>query len=506
MSGELLVNITPQESRVALLQNGVLQELHIERTSKRGIVGNIYKGKVSRVLPGMDAAFIDIGLEKAAFLHASDITRQITGMVQISETDHKHSQTLSITDVLHEGKTILVQVIKDPLGTKGARLTTYITIPSRSLVLVPNDDSLGVSIKIDDIDERERLKGLVEKIRQETHDEQKHGKGENVASAGYIIRTAADGVDEAVLRVDMAFLTKQWKCLNELAKITTKASQVYSDLPLVQRVLRDMASESLIRVRIDSRETLKSVSDFCGTFVPELLPIIEHYPGERPIFDLHGVDDEIQRALERNVQLKSGGYLIIDQTESMTTIDVNTGRFVGHRNLEETIFKTNLEAAQAIARQLRLRNLGGIIILDFIDMEDGIHREQVLAALEKALANDYAKTFVCGVSQLGLVEMTRKRTRESLEHILCEDCPVCMGKGYIKTAQTACYEIFREILREVRQFDAKELLVLASQETIDLLLDEESDNFAQLQAFVDRTIRFQVESMYTQEQYDIVLM
>ncbi len=504
MSGELLVNITPQESRVALLQNGVLQELHIERTSKRGIVGNIYKGKVRRVLPGMDAAFIDIGLEKAAFLHASDITCQLTGMVKMSETNNKRPQAPSITDVLHEGKTILVQVIKDPLGTKGARLTTYITIPSRSLVLVPNDDSLGVSIKIDDIDERERLKGLVEKIRQETHNND--DQDNNLATAGYIIRTAADGVNEAVLRVDMAFLTKQWKCLNDMAKITQKATQVYSDLPLVQRVLRDMASESLVRVRIDSRETLKNVSDFCGTFVPELLPIIEHYPGERPIFDLHGVDDEIQRALERNVQLKSGGYLIIDQTESMTTIDVNTGRFVGHRNLEETIFKTNLEAAQAIARQLRLRNLGGIIILDFIDMEDGVHREQVLAALEKALANDYAKTFVCGVSQLGLVEMTRKRTRESLEHILCEDCPVCMGKGYIKTAQTACYEIFREILREVRQFDAKELLVLASQETIDLLLDEESDNFAQLQAFVDRTIRFQVESMYTQEQYDIVLM
>jgi ribonuclease G len=510
MSGELLVNITPQESRVALLQNGVLQELHIERTSKKGIVGNIYNGKVSRVLPGMDAAFIDIGLEKAAFLHASDITRELTGMVQISEADNKRSQAPSITDVLHEGKMILVQVIKDPLGTKGARLTTYITIPSRSLVLVPNDNSLGVSIKIDDIDERERLKGLVEKIRQDVHvddnDDQHNKKDKNLTSAGYIIRTAADGVNEAVLRVDMAFLTKQWKCLNDMAKITKKATQVYSDLPLVQRVLRDMASESLVRVRIDSRETLKTVSDFCGTFVPELLPIIEHYPGERPIFDLHGVDDEIQRALERNVQLKSGGYLIIDQTESMTTIDVNTGRFVGHRNLEETIFKTNLEAAQAIARQLRLRNLGGIIILDFIDMEDGVHREQVLAALEKALANDYAKTFVCGVSQLGLVEMTRKRTRESLEHILCEDCPVCTGKGYIKTAQTACYEVFREILREVRQFDAKELLVLASQEIIDLLLDEESDNFAQLQAFVDRNIRFQVESMYTQEQYDIVLM
>jgi len=394
---------------------------------------------------------------------------------------------------LHEGEKILVQVIKDPLGTKGARLTTYITIPSRSLVLIPDDVTLGVSTKIDDLEERERLKDLVEKIRQEEDD-----------PSGYIIRTAADGVSEEVLRADTLFLRKQWERINELA--ATNITLLYSDLPLAQRVLRDMASESLTQVRIDSRETLKSVRTFCETFVPELTPVIEHYPGERPIFDIYAVEDEIQRALERQVQLKSGGYIIIDQTESMTTIDVNTGRFVGNRNLEETIFKTNLESAQAIARQLRLRNLGGIIIIDFIDMVDQYHRDQVLAALEKALLNDYAKTFVCGVSQLGLVEMTRKRTRESLEHILCEDCPICEGKGYIKTAQTACYEIFREIIREVRQFDAKELLILASQEIVDLLLDEESDDFAQLQAFVDKTIRFQVESMYTQEQFDIVLM
>ncbi len=492
MSGELLINVTPQESRVALLSNGILQEVHIERVSRQGIVGNIYKGKVSRVLPGMEAAFIDIGLEKAAFLHVSDVTRKLTGMVNISATENKNKPQ-AIADVLHEGEKILVQVIKDPLGTKGARLTTYITIPSRSLVLIPDDVTLGVSTKIDDLEERERLKDLVEKIRQEEDD-----------PSGYIIRTAADGVSEEVLRADTLFLRKQWERINELA--ATNITLLYSDLPLAQRVLRDMASESLTQVRIDSRETLKSVRTFCETFVPELTPVIEHYPGERPIFDIYAVEDEIQRALERQVQLKSGGYIIIDQTESMTTIDVNTGRFVGHRNLEETIFKTNLESAQAIARQLRLRNLGGIIIIDFIDMVDQYHRDQVLAALEKALLNDYAKTFVCGVSQLGLVEMTRKRTRESLEHILCEDCPICEGKGYIKTAQTACYEIFREIIREVRQFDAKELLILASQEIVDLLLDEESDDFAQLQAFVDKTIRFQVESMYTQEQFDIVLM
>jgi len=492
MNAELLINVTPQESRVALLNNGVLQEVHIERINQKGIVGNIYKAKVSRVLPGMEAAFINIGLEKAAFLHASDLTPKFKNVLK---TNGEEDAPPNISALLHEGKNILVQVIKDPLGTKGARLTTYVTLPSRSLVLVPEDNSLGVSSKIEDPEERERLKALVESIRSETE--------ENV---GYIIRTAAEGVDEAVLRADMAFLCKRWKDIQTLSRETTKPAVMYSDLPLVQRVLRDMVAETIEKVRIDSRETLAGVQKFCESYIPELLSVVEHYPGERPIFDLYGVEDEIQKALERQVQLKSGGYLIIDQTESMTTIDVNTGRFVGHRNLEETIFKTNLEAAQAIARQLRLRNLGGIIIIDFIDMKDYNHRQQVLHALEKVLAEDYAKTYVSTVSQLGLVEMTRKRTRESLEHIVCEPCPMCTGKGYLKTAQTVCYEIFREILREVRQFDAKELLVLASQEVVDLLLDEESDNLAQLQTFVDRDIRFQVESLYTQEQYDIVLM
>lgn len=502
MNAELLINVTPQESRIALLSNGVLQEVHIERETHKGIVGNIYKGKVSRVLPGMEAAFINIGLEKAAFLHTSDLTSKFKVADKIGRTDSQVSSNgnhtasaPNITDLLYEGKNILVQVIKDPLGTKGARLTTYVTIPSRSLVLVPEDKSLGVSSKIEDPEERERLKILVESLRSENDDDY-----------GYIIRTAAEGIDEVSLKADMKFLRKQWAKILENSAQTKKPKVIYSDLPLVQRVLRDMVAESIEKVRIDSRETLANIKEFCSVFIPDILDVIEHYPGERPIFDIYGVEDEIQKALQRQVQLKSGGYLIIDQTESMTTIDVNTGGFVGHRNLEETIFKTNLEAAQAIARQLRLRNLGGIIIIDFIDMTDYDHRQQVLLALEKLLADDYAKTYVSTVSQLGLVEMTRKRTRESLEHIVCEACPVCIGKGYLKTAQTVCYEIFREIIREVRQFDAKELLVLASQEVVDLLLDEESANLAQLQAFVDRQIRFQVESLYTQEQYDIVLM
>ncbi len=501
MNVELLINVTPQESRVALLSNGVLQEVHIERASHKGIVGNIYKGKVCRVLPGMEAAFINIGLEKAAFLHASDLTPRFNNVDKSADPVEAGSASSSIptlpniAELLHEGKNIRVQVIKDPLGTKGARLTTYITIPSRSLVLVPEDNSLGVSNKIEDPEERERLKELVEKLRSDSKDDY-----------GFIIRTAAEGVDESTLRADMVFLSKQWATIKKNSVQAKKPSALYSDLPLVQRVLRDMVGESIEKVRIDSRETLASVKKFCTVFIPDILNVIEHYPGERPIFDIYAVEDEIQKALERQVQLKSGGYLIIDQTESMTTIDVNTGGFVGHRNLEETIFKTNLEAAQAIARQLRLRNLGGIIIIDFIDMADYEHRQQVVSALEKALSDDYAKTYVSTVSQLGLVEMTRKRTRESLEHIVCEACPTCIGKGYLKTAQTVCYEIFREILREVRQFDAKAFLVLASQEVVDLLLDEESDNLAQLQTFVDRSIRFQVESLYTQEQYDIVLM
>ncbi len=495
MSAELLINITPQESRVVLLENGVLQEVLIERVDRRGIVGNIYKGQVSRVLPGMEAAFIDIGLEKSAFLHASDLT--LPGIADLNGDAAllKKPEVPQITDLLREGKKLLVQVIKDPLGTKGARLTTYITLPSRFLVLMPDNQTVGVSGKIETAAERERLRGLVTALRAEFDDH-----------FGYIIRTAAEGISEETLRQDMKFLRKLWASIEENAAASSSAALVYSDLPLVLRVLRDMVGEPIARVLIDSRETASKVREFSEKYIPDMAEVIEHYPGERPIFDLHGVEDEIQKSLMRKVPLKSGGYLIVDQTEAMTTIDVNTGGFVGSRNLEETIFRTNLEAAQAIARQLRLRNLGGIIILDFIDMNQGDHKQQVMKTLEKALEKDYAKTYICDVSPLGLVEMTRKRTRESLEHVLCESCPVCHGRGYVKTAETVCYEIFREILRAVRQFDAKELLVLAAQDVIDLLVDEESDSLAELQEFVAINIRLQVEALYTQEQFDVVLL
>jgi len=488
MSEELLINITPQETRIAFVENGVLQEVHIERARKRGLVGNVYRGRVCRVLPGMQAAFVDIGLERTAFLHASDI------LCENDNHDSSERCVEQINTLLREGQEIMVQVAKDPLGTKGARLTTHISIPSRYLVYMPGSHHVGVSQRIEDEAERERLKSTVREI------------AEQAAPGGFIIRTAGEGAPAEALEKDVLFLNKLWIEMQERVKGESDTRLIHEDMPLVMRTMRDLADADIEKVRIDSRETFLKVHKFASKFIPGLAGRIEHYSGERPIFDLYGVEDEIQKALGRKVMLKSGGYLIIDQTEAMTTIDVNTGAFVGHRNLEETIFKTNLEAAQAIARQLRLRNLGGIIIIDFIDMEDPEHRRQVLRSLEKSLERDHAKTHISEVSSLGLVQMTRKRTRESLEHILCESCPTCAGRGTLKTPETVCYEIYREIMREARQYDARQLLVLASQEVVDLLLDEESTSVAELEEFIGRPINFQVESLYTQEQYDVVLM
>ena len=495
MSAEILINVTPQECRVALANNGALEEILVERNAHQGIVGNIYNGKVSRVLPGMEAAFIDIGQEKAAFLHASDLSMQKKGVLMGDSIPAEDLPPPKINQVLHEGSQVMVQVVKDPLGTKGARLTTYATIPSRYLVLMPDTPTIGVSSKIESDEERLRLKNLVKQIREE--------EGHNY---GFIVRTVTEGISESALRADMRFLNRVWTKVMQRAKQSKKVALLYSELPLSKRILRDVVSEDIQRIMVDSRETATSLKEFCQTYIPELQSKVEHYPGERPIFDLYGVEDDIKKALKRKVQLKSGGYLIIDQTEAMTTIDVNTGGYVGHRNLEETIFKTNLEAAQGIAKQVRLRNLGGIIILDFIDMKTEDHKRQVILSLERALERDTAKTAISGVSSLGLVEMTRKRTRESLLQTLCEPCNVCEGRGFVKTAVTVCYELFREISRESRQFDARELLVLASQDVVDLLLDEESDSLAELQEFVAKPIRFQVEAMYTQEQFDVVLL
>ncbi len=504
MSEEILVNVTPQETRVAFIENGVLQEVLIERARSRGIVGNIYLGKVSRVLPGMGAAFIDIGLSRTAFLHVSDI----------AVADARAEATgveVAIEQAVHEGQQILVQVTKDPLGSKGARLSTYLSIPSRYLVFMPQSNALGISQRIEHDGERKRLRDLmlaIEPALSPMSAAPEIGKALSPADAGggFIVRTAAEGVGREDIAADMRFLRRLWVSLDERLRQARAPSVIYEDLPLILRLIRDLSTAKAEKIRIDSRETFGKVKAFAEELVPSLVPHLEHYPGERPILDLYSTEDEIQRALQRKVDLKSGGHLVIDQTEAMTTIDVNTGGFVGHRNLEETIFKTNLEAAQAIARQLRLRNLGGIIIVDFIDMAEEDHRRQVLRALDKSLERDHSKITISEVTSLGLVQITRKRTRESLEHVLCEACPTCGGRGSIKSAETACYEIFREILRQQRQFDAQKLLVVASQTVVDMLLDEESNSIAELEAFIGIPIRFQVEANYTQEQYDVVLL
>ena len=476
------MNVTPTETRVGVVENGVLQEIFIERENHRGLVGNIYKGKVVRVLPGMQAAFVDIGLERAAFIHAAEI----------GDGD----ANTPINQLVHEGQSLVVQVTKDPIGTKGARLTTQLSIPSRYLVFMPGSVHVGISQKIEENGERDRLKQLVKDSM-----EVEGLTGE----AGFILRTAAEGVGEEEIGADTSYLRRLWRKLQERIADNKPPSLVYDELPLSLRTIRDLSRPETSKLLIDSRETFQKIEQFCQQYVPEVAEKIEYYPGPRPIFDLYSVEDEIQRALERKVPLKSGGYLVIDQTEAMTTIDVNTGGFVGRRNLEETIFKTNLEAATAIGRQVRLRNLGGIIILDFIDMTDTEHQRQVLRMLEKVLEKDHTKTKISGVSELGLVEMTRKRTRESLEHMLMETCQACDGRGVVKTAETVCYEIFREILRAERAYEAGTYLVLASQQVVDRLLDEDSHGMADLEAFIGKAIKLQVEAQYTQDQYDIVL-
>jgi ribonuclease G len=494
VSIEILVNVAPRETRAAVLESGVVQEIHVERTSRRGLVSNLYKGRVSRVLPGMQAAFVEIGLERTAFLHAADIARASSDDTTPNAVGTGLPPVEDIRRLVNPGDDILVQVIKDPIGTKGARLTTFIALPSRYLVYLPRGLGVGVSSRIEDEAERTRLKGaLAELVGAD-------------AAGGYIVRTAAQGVSPESLSEDMSYLARLWEHVRSRSAEAQPGSVVHEDLPLTLRVLRDELSRGVSRVLVDSPREQAAMREFAAAFVPGAVPAIELYAGPRPIFDLNGVEEEITRALDRKVPLKSGGHLVFDQTESMTTIDVNTGAYVGHRNLEETIFRTNLEAAVTIARQLRLRNLGGIIIIDFIDMRDEPHRRAVLAALERALSGDRAQTHIVSLSPLGLVEMTRKRTRESLEHLLCEPCPGCEGRGFVRTPETVCNEIFREIVRQSRQFASRELLILAHQDVVDRLLDEESATLGELEAQVGRPIRLQVEALYGVDQYDVVLV
>lgn len=484
MSEEFLINFTPQETRVALMQQGVVQELHIERSASFGIVGNIYLGRVVRVLPGMQSAFIDIGLERTAFLHVADIW--------VDRSSGAAPQP--IEKILGEGQNLMVQVLKDPIGTKGARLTTQMSIAGRLLVFLAQDKHIGISQRIEDETEREQLRARIQSLTPEED------------GGGFIARTMAVSASDDELRADIHYLRRLWTEILHRSQNAQAPEMLHHDLRLEQRVLRDLVTAETARVVIDSRENFHKLSAFSQEYMPQVAGLLEHYTGTRPLFDLHGVEDEIQKALARRVDLKSGGYLIFDQTEAMTTIDVNTGGYVGSRNFDDTIFKTNLEAAQAIARQLRLRNLGGIIIADFIDMENEQHKAAVLAELNKELALDRTRVTANDFTSLGLVEMTRKRTRESLAHVLCEPCPTCNGRGEVKTARTVCYEILRELLREARQFDANEYRVLAAPVVADLFLDEESQALAMLSDFIGKPVSLKAETGYTQEQYDIVLM
>ncbi|WP_434353288.1 Rne/Rng family ribonuclease [Psychrobacter sp. HD31] len=631
MSEELLINVSPMESRVAIMNDGVLSEIYIERHNKMGLVGNIYLGTVVRVLPGMQAAFIDIGQSRTAFLHVNDMQKinrpamnelstiqqsnkpapaielstpqvplsdtqtndnglgQIKSIKQafvnqqtnafsqtakpteakptdISSTDKTLEEEVQDNDLsvqpnnlengvaeasqpinlvnpnnltivdkpirslatvresltpedkkpkpvrqpeptpsheliqnrLHEGQRILVQVTKDQLGTKGARLTTNISLPSRYLVYLPSSDHIGISQRIENEEERTRLKTELSEIMQAVD-----------LSGGLIARTAAEHIQKNKLEEDIYYLVQLWRTIQARQK-EANASQlsvlIYQELSLPLRAIRDLVHEQTERVVIDDAYMYDYLRQFAKEFVPMIYPRIVPHTSELALFDIHRVEEDLKDALKRRVDLKSGGYLIIDQTEAMTTIDVNTGSYVGGRSLEDTVYKTNLEATYSIARQLRLRNLGGIIILDFIDMQEQEHRDDVLSSLQMQLAQDYAKTNITQVSELGLVEMTRKRTRESLEQQLCEPCPTCEGKGFIKTAETVCFEIFREIVRCARTYNApKQFTVVAHASVIDLLLTTEADTVADLEYLVGRVITFEVERLYTQEQYDIVL-
>ena len=482
MRHEILLNFTPLETRVAVVEQGMLQEILIERATHRGLVGNVYLGQVVRVLPGMQACFVDIGLDRSAFLHTKDFPS--------SQETHERS----IQQLVTEGQSLLVQVIKDPVGSKGARLTAEVLLPARHLVLMPFATHVGISQRIDDEATREHLKTIaVEAL-----------KAQNL-ECGVIIRTAGDGQTTDDLEEDLGYLRRVWDNILKEQQTAKAPALLFEELPLTHRMIRDQIRRETDRVFIDSLETYTKLSQFASKFMPELSHLIQHYQGDRPIFDLYQIEDEIEKALSRQVELKSGAYLVVDQTEAMTTIDVNTGRFVGAHTLEQTVFRTNLEAAVAIGRQLRLRNLGGMVVIDFIDMDDDEHRRQVLRTLERSLDEDPVKTRVIGFNDLGLVVLTRKRSRESLSDLLQEPCPHCHGTGQMKTAETVCYEIFRAVMREYRAYSAEMTTVIAAPTVIDRLIDEESEALADLEAFIHRPIRLQVDGNFSQDRYEVVV-
>lgn len=488
---DIIMNIAPYEKRVAIIENGLLQEIYFERENQIGIVGNIYKGRISRVLPGMQAAFVDIGLERAGFLHLSDV------MPISSDEDDTYNLNSAEADVrkwLREGQEILVQVLKNPMGTKGARLTAHLSLAARYLVHIPDLDHIGISLRLDSEEERERLQQV---MREATGSENPRG---------FIVRTVAQGVSAEDLRQDVLFLHHLWQDVLDNASTVTKPGVVYQDLNLPLRVLRDFANNKVSRIIVDDLDTYSHLCHFADKFTPGVREKLSLYQEQAPIYDRYGIESELEKAIDRKVPLKSGGYLIVDQTEALSTIDVNSGAFIHGVNLEETIYKTNLEAARAIGRQLRLRNLGGIIIIDFIDMLNEAHKEAVSQALAEALSHDYARVTMSAISPLGLVEMTRKRTQENLVQFLCEPCPACQGRGKIKTAQTICYEIFREIQREAVAYQCQGFMVVASEAVIDVLKNDESIGLGEVELLIGRPIKLKAEPNYSQEMYDIVLI
>ncbi len=497
MSSEIIINVTAGETRVALVESGVIVELYVERESDRSIVGNIYNGRVLRVLPGMQAAFVDIGLEKAAFLYVSDIYEEMDDYdVSGDKSDDEEAPRRRgsgplprIQDLLKEGQEILVQVAKEPIGTKGARITSHVSLPGRNLVFMPHMDHVGVSRRIDNDKERKRLREIVLKAKP--------------PGCGFIVRTASGGTTAEELQADMDYLVKLWESIRRSKEEIHPPGLVHAELSLTLRAVRDLYTSEVSRLIIDDETQYQEILEFIRTFMPATKHNVELHAKPEPIFDHYGIEVDIDEALRRKVWLKSGGYIIIEQTEALTAVDVNTGRYVGKRSLEDTILKTNLEAVKEVVYQLRFRNIGGIIIIDFIDMERESNREKVFGAFREALRYDKAKTNILKISELGLVEMTRKRTRENLIQILCEPCSYCEGRGYLKSKVSICYKIFREVKREAANFRGQKIIVNTHPEVAELLYDEEHKGVEALERATGKTIIIRAKPTLHQESFEI---
>ena len=503
MDSEILINATRDEVRVGLLDGGQVVEFYVERKREASLVGNIYKGKIVKILPGMQSAFVDIGLEKAAFLYVTDIHAGLEEFAPFLEEEEKVNALelelgskkgrpdLAIEELIQEGQEILVQASKDPIGGKGARVTSYVTIPGRYLVLMPNVEHIGISRRISDESERARLKTIVENIKPRGY--------------GLIIRTASEGSGEEDLKKDLEFLLLLWETVQKKKDRVSAPTLLYSDLDLVFRSVRDLMVQDVKRLVVDSAEEYERIKDFVRTYFEKFLGKIELYEGTEPIFDAFGIEFDISRALGRKVWLKSGGYIVIDQTEAMTVIDVNTGKFVGKEELEDTILKTNLEAVKEIAYQIRLRNLGGIIIVDFIDMEKYENRDRVFIAFVEAMKKDRAKNTISHISELGLIQMTRKRVRESLGRTLCETCPYCEGKGFVKSPKTLCYEIFRKVTR-LAKHGGERIIVTAHPSVAELLTDEERAGMEDIENRYSIKVTIKESRSFHQENYEVTVL